>query len=564
MRRRNLLPGWILTGTAAVLLIVLPLWLADAFIGAVFAPPAVRPVSGMIDLSSALNNASTRSAPTVAPDFDRQHHGYLNTELVAHSFVRGRVVTVNGLVFRWPHPNPSGYDNVVAAGQALTLSVPLMGATLGVLGAADGGLATGNGMIKYSDGSTQTFTLVQSDWTLSGGAAVVSTMDRVAARVACGAAPACAVPRAYIFYQGIALKRASPISSIILPRTSSSERLHVFALSVGRAINGSNPPVPAPAPPRGQWWGINLSGAEFGDHAEPGVYGLDYTFPTRQEVGYFSHKGLRTLRIPVRWERLQDGLKGPLDPANLTRLDGLVAAAAANGAKVIIDVHNYGRYVRNGTSYLVGSPQVPQAALVDLWSKLAAHYAGRPGVFGYDLMNEPSAPTWPQDAQAVIDGIRRVDRTSQIIVEGDVVGQPPNFVVTDPAARLLYSIHEYFDRISNGFYGAGASYDAGAVYPTIGVDRAQNVVAWLRAHHARAFYGEYGVPKTDPRWLTVLNLFLRYLSAHSNVIAGGTYWSAGPRWGGYSLSVEPSGLGRAAPTDAIQMQVLRHYPTTAR
>ncbi len=547
-----------------VLLVVLPLWLFVTVMGVSLAPSVLPGTIGVIDLSAYLNNTGVQSPATPSPDFDGLYHGYLASALAARGFVPGRAVTVRGLAFKWTQPGASGHDNIVAAAQTITLPTPLSGPTLGILGAADGGLAAGNGRITYNDGSTQTFTLVQSDWTLNRGAAVVSTMDGVAAVLPCASPRTCASPHAYVFYQGIALKSGTPVASIALSGATSGGRLHIFALSIGRSDDGRMATDPTAIPGHGQWWGVNLSGAEFQDRAEPGTYGVDYAFPTAQEITYFTGKGLRVLRIPVRWERLQDGLDGPLNLTNVARLDSVVAVAAAHHAQVIVDVHNYGRYVLNGTSYPVGSPQVPQAALADLWRRLAAHYAGHAGIYGYDLMNEPSEPTWRQDAQAAVDAIRRVDRTTTILVEGDTVGQPPSFTVTDPAARLLYSIHDYFDRASSGFYKPGESYDTDAVYPAIGVDRAQDVIVWLHAHHARAFYGEYGVPNTDPRWLTVLDLFLRYLSAHSDVIAGGTYWSAGPRWGEYPLSVEPSGLDGSMRRDREQMRVLVRYPTTAR
>jgi len=564
MKRQSPLRGWLLMSTAIVLLVVLPLWLFVTLMGVSLAPSVSSGTIGVIDLSTYLNNTGVQSTDAPSPDFDGLYHGYLASALAVRGFVPGRAITVRGLAFKWAQPGALGHDNVVVTTQTITLPTPLSGPTLGILGAADGSLAAGKGRITYSDGSTQTFSLVQSDWTLNRGAAVVSTIDRVAAALPCAAPHICPSPRDYVFYQGIALKSGTPIASISLSGAVSGGRLHIFALSVGRSDEGHTSTDPEAIPGRGQWWGVNLSGAEFQDHAEPGTYGMDYAFPTAQEIAYFTGKGLRVLRVPVRWERLQDGLDGPLNLANVARLDSVVAVAAAHHAQVIVDLHNYGRYVLNGVSYPVGSPQVPQAALADLWRKLAAHYAGHAGIYGYDLMNEPSEPTWRQDAQAAVDAIRRVDRATIILVEGDTVGQPPRFTVTDPASHLLYSIHDYFDRANSGFYTPGESYDTDAVYPAIGVDRAQDVIAWLHAHHARAFYGEYGVPNTDPRWLTVLDLFLRYLSAHSDVIAGGTYWSAGPRWGAYPLSVEPSELDSPARRDKEQMRVLVRYPTTAR
>ena len=52
---------------------------------------------------------------------------------------------------------------------------------------------------------------------------------------------------------------------------------------------------------------------------------------------------------------------------------------------------------------------------------------------------------------------------------------------------------------------------------------------------------EYGVPDDDPRWWTLLDNALAYLQQNNDVILGGADWSAGPWWGVYRLSVEPTG-----------------------
>ncbi|HEY2826110.1 MAG TPA: hypothetical protein VGJ04_00800, partial [Pirellulales bacterium] len=51
--------------------------------------------------------------------------------------------------------------------------------------------------------------------------------------------------------------------------------------------------------------GVNLSGAEFGQGSLPGTYNSAYTYPTNAEVDYYTNKGMNTLRMPFRWERLQ-------------------------------------------------------------------------------------------------------------------------------------------------------------------------------------------------------------------------------------------------------------------
>jgi len=318
-----------------------------------------------------------------------------------------------------------------------------------------------------------------------------------------------------------------------------------------------------------QWYGVNLSGMEFTDHTTPGIYDKDYTMPTAQEVAYYAGKGLRLIRLPLLWERMQDGLYGPLDAANIARVDSLVNAAAANNAEVLLDIHNYGQYVANGSGSLVGSTQIPSSAFVDLWGKLAAHFAGRPGLYGYDLMNEPRESSWPQDAQAALNAIRQSDRTSAVVVEAYVGCNPPSFTVADPANNLVYSEHCYFDGNNSGTYPVPYDQQSNAS-ATIGVARVTPFITWLRANHARGLLGEFGIPNADGanpsdndrEWLTVLDNFLATLKSSSDVIVGVTYWGGGPWWGGYPLSTEPGNLGQSTPQDAIQMSVLEKYTTT--
>src|SRR5262245_20112708 len=126
--------------------------------------------------------------------------------------------------------------------------------------------------------------------------------------------------------------------------------------------------------------GVNLAGAEFGNgdaqnghedpNTVPGVFGKDYTYPTHAEIDYYASKGPEVIRRPLLWERLQVTKRGPLDAAELGRLDDVVNYATSKGLKVIIDPHNYGY----GFNTLVGSADTPNSYFADLWSKLASHY----------------------------------------------------------------------------------------------------------------------------------------------------------------------------------------------
>jgi endoglucanase len=93
-------------------------------------------------------------------------------------------------------------------------------------------------------------------------------------------------------------------------------------------------------------------------------------------------------------------------------------------------------------------------------------------------------------------------------------------VVKDPAGKLLFEAHLYFDRDGSGRYLE--SYDAQGAYPNIGVETLQPFLTWLKQRHVTGFLGEFGVPGDDPRWLEVLDNFLTALQSAG---LSGAYWN---------------------------------------
>jgi hypothetical protein len=162
---------------------------------------------------------------------------------------------------------------------------------------------------------------------------------------------------------------------------------------------------------------VNLAGAEFGT-PEPlqtmsttfsnrrlGVVGTHYRWPNPASMPFLAARGITTVRLPFRWERMQPNVNGPLDSAEVARLLATIDAAAAAGVDVILDLHNYGAYWASdayGTGWrkpLSAAGWLRPEHLADLWRRLSEVLAGRPGVIGYDLMNEPvgmpgGATTW--------------------------------------------------------------------------------------------------------------------------------------------------------------------------
>ncbi len=298
--------------------------------------------------------------------------------------------------------------------------------------------------------------------------------------------------------------------------------------------------------------GVNLAGAEFGD-TFPGTYNQHYVYPGVAQLDYYKARGIELIRMPFKWERLQHTLNGPLNAAELARIDTFLNLVEQRGMRVILDMHNYARYRISGTPYIIGSPEVPRSAYADVWSKLAAHVKDRDCIWAYGIMNEPynmGTYTWKDSAQVAVNAIRAHDMRHTILLPGDAYSgahwwltHGANLItITDPANNVMFEAHQYFDNDSSGKYVG--TYDTEGATPTSGIASLTNFVNWCKANNVRGFVGEYGVPDNDPRWITTLDNTLGYLA--SNNISG-TYWAGGPWWGSYVLSSEMRRLGEEAP-----------------
>lgn len=319
--------------------------------------------------------------------------------------------------------------------------------------------------------------------------------------------------------------------------------------------------------------GVNLAGAEFGVYDTtgasgnlPGTFGSDYTYPTFAEIDYFASKGLNTIRLPFRWERLQQTLLGSFDPAEFNRLNGVVEYATSRGLHVILDPHNYARYSLGNNVRLIGS-DIPNSTFADLWGRLANVYKANDKVI-FGLMNEPhsmATEQWVVAASAAIDAIRGAAAGNLILVPGNgysgahswyqnYYGTPnasamqPIIAKNDP--NLAFEAHQYFDGDSSG----NSSF---AVSPEVVRQRLGEFNSWLENTGQKGFLGEFGAASTS-QGLLALETALEYMEDNSDNWIGWTYWAAGPWWGDYMFSVEPGG-GPGNYIDKPQIAVLAEY-----
>jgi endoglucanase len=329
--------------------------------------------------------------------------------------------------------------------------------------------------------------------------------------------------------------------------------------------------------------GVNLAGAEFGESSLPGTYNTNYTYPTAGEVDYFLAKGMNTFRLPFRWERLQQSANGSLNAAELGRLNTFVNYATSRGAYVVLDPHNYARYfpspgnIQGDPVRAIGSAAVPNSAFADFWSRVANQYKTNARVI-FGLMNEPnSMPTeqWRDTANVAIAAIRDIGATNLILVSGNAwtgahswtqnwYGTPnaqAMLNIVDPQNNFAFDVHQYLDSNSSG----GSTE---IVSPTIGQERLVSFTNWLHANNRRGFLGEFAVANsrigTGATQIgdEAVNNMLSYVEANDDVWLGWTWWAAGPWWGNYMFTLEPTNLGQPTQADRPAMAVLQpHFAT---
>jgi hypothetical protein len=199
---------------------------------------AGAPTPPAFTLTQAFNNeAVSADANTNPASFDGGGASFSAEALAGVGVKAGGTVNAAGLRFIWPSTAGTGqFDNAIADGQTIALSGT--GNTLGLLFSAGYGPVTGTGSVRYTDGTTQPFTITSPDWFVTvqpdGGpsvAAVAPYQNRQGnTRFDAPAA---------VFAQAIPLTAGKTVASVTLPKTGPAPvqagvpTLHIFAMTVG-------------------------------------------------------------------------------------------------------------------------------------------------------------------------------------------------------------------------------------------------------------------------------------------------------------------------------------------
>ena len=197
-------------------------------------------------------------------------------------------------------------------------------------------------------------------------------------------------------------------------------------------------------------------------------------------------------------------------------------------------------------------------------------------------MNEPNSMPTSQlvtSHNAAIAAIRDTGAKNLILVPGnqwtgahawnETYYNGPNSVhmlnIVDPIDNFAFDVHQYLDDNSSGTsdqIGTNANPDN----PNIGIQRLTNFTNWLHANNRKGFPGRVrgrqyrrsaadvrlddqsdgSTPtKSETRQRTCSTTSKRTTTSGS----GWAWWAAGPWWGNYMFSLEPTNLGQPSQTD---------------
>ncbi|MBA2391490.1 MAG: glycoside hydrolase family 92 protein [Ktedonobacteraceae bacterium] len=192
-------------------------------------PPSFGPV-----VSGRNNEGISNDNNTTIANYDGSGYSYSNNALAAAGFLSGSTVMVNGINFQWPTVAVGSNDNWLAAGQVIPVSNVNGATTLGFLGSANNGPSSGTITVTYTDGTTQTFTIAFSDWTLNAGSSQILSGDSVAAKMTYRNSPTGQQTHTtYLFYTSVSLSSGKTVQSVTLPGSVSQGVLHILAIGAG-------------------------------------------------------------------------------------------------------------------------------------------------------------------------------------------------------------------------------------------------------------------------------------------------------------------------------------------
>jgi hypothetical protein len=170
---------------------------------------------------------------------------------------------------------------------------------------------------------------------------------------------------------------------------------------------------------------------------------------TAKDLAEIKAIGANVIRIGLRLWHLE---KAPFtyNQAAFQHLDNTIMGIAEQGLYVILDLHAAGQNSLNHNKeygHILWNQTELQNRVVALWGVISERYQNNPAIAGYDLINEPMAPTKQalhSFYQRCIKEIRKHDRKHLLFIEKNL-GKPEdiNFGGEYDDSNIVLSVHFY-------------------------------------------------------------------------------------------------------------------------
>lgn len=177
-------------------------------------------------------------------------------------------------------------------------------------------------------------------------------------------------------------------------------------------------------------------------------------FITEDDFRFLKELGATVVRIPFNYRHFEDDQRpGEYKEEGFVYLDRVVGWARKYGIYVILDLHaapgwqNQGWHSDNpyGIALLWEHRQFRERGR-DLWVHIARRYRDEPAVAGYNLLNEPNAPSMA-DLNSLyrdwVQAIRAVDNRHILFLEGNAYSRVFDGLDEPWDDNLVYSSHNY-------------------------------------------------------------------------------------------------------------------------
>ena len=221
---------------------------------------------------------------------------------------------------------------------------------------------------------------------------------------------------------------------------------------------------------------------------------------TEDDVKFIASTGATVIRLPFHYKLFTgETYLGTSDPEEGFRLvDRVVDWSRRWGLRVILDMHDCpGGQTGDNIDDSYGYPWLftdgaSQEKFLDVWGRIARHYADEPVVLGYDLMNEPIAHYFPdRDSlnlrlqplmKRAVAKVREYDARHIVILGGAQWNS--NFKVYDDFtfdSNIVYSCHIYKCPPVKGSLGGFLRFREKSGRPMYMGETGENTDEWVKS-----------------------------------------------------------------------------------